>query len=129
LDLDGEGTYWVQVCFDCDEPQHLTTSYKGSDFMFQVVGKRQYFHPQHKAKFATGIPSGTGYAGCAGASYKKGMIRIDNLQPNTVVCVLTDKGRYSEIRVENYDPKLQRLSISYITWEKEGPSNSPEPPH
>ena len=129
MDVDGDAMRETLVCMDCVDTLAPHTSFKGSDFMFQVVGKRQYFHPQHKARLATGIAAGMGYQGCAKATYVKGMVRIDNLPANTVVCVITNEGRYSEIKIEKFDPQMKRLSLSYTTWERENSSSIVNPPH
>jgi hypothetical protein len=127
IDID-EGDSWVDACADCEE-QPLLTSFKGSDFMFQVVGKRQYLHPQHKARLASGITRGTAYEGCARATYAKGKLRIDTLPPKSVICVITDKGRFSEVTIGDYDPQIKRLSFFYITWEKETVPLTTKPSH
>jgi hypothetical protein len=119
VDID-EGASWTRVEVDGPPPViPELTSFKGSDFMFMVVGKKFYLVLQHKAQAAIGIPAGKGYAGCAAATFVKGKVRIDNLPSTTVICIHTDQGRFAEIRVEKYEPEYKNLAFSYTTWEKE----------
>ena len=125
VDID-EGRAWTTHCVDCRFQPEPKTKFAGADFWFQVVlGKREYLHPENGAMLASADNKGAGYSGCAAAAYSAKKLRLDTFPAGAAICVRTDAGRYAEIRVESFDAKTTRLSLTYITWEKEGEGKSP----
>jgi len=56
-------------------------------------------------------------SGCQSASYSSNPIAISDLPEGTYVCVQTNEGRYSQVRIEaTVGPSPGTLSISYTTW-------------
>ncbi len=120
VDID-EGRAWTTHCEDCKFQPEPKTKFKDADFWFQaLLGKRQYLHPENGAMLARTDNKGAGYSGCVAATYSAKTLRLDTLAAGAAICVRTDVGRYAEIRVESFDAKTTRLSLTYISWEKDG---------
>lgn len=118
VDVEMNGGY-LYVDFDDDSPVHPHASFKGSDFWFEVRGKKRFFNPQHGAMLALGSDSKTGYEGCSEAKYAKGRFRIDTLPMDASICVLSDEGRFAQVQIGKFDPKTTALSLAWTSWEKE----------
>jgi hypothetical protein len=103
-----------------DEPfREPPMSFKGSDFWYEFEYKFQRLNPQHGARLARGRAAEAGLAGCSKATYAKGTIRIDDLPVGSHICVHTNEGRYSEMRIEEFDRKRKSFSFTYSTWKKD----------
>jgi hypothetical protein len=115
-DLDN---YVVQVDNGNDDPYlYPPDSFDGSDFWYEVEHKTERLHPQHGARLAVGGTDESGFLGCSGAVYLKGAIRISDSPVGLHICVRTNEGRYSEIRIDAIDQKNKTISFSFTTWKK-----------
>jgi hypothetical protein len=130
IHLQGSKTIWDRWAVDLDvdytliddsnddSPPDPAMSFEGSDFWFGWDGKAERLHPQHHAKLAKGSSAELGFLGCSKATYAKGEIRIDDLPVGSHICVHTNEGRYSELRIESFDRKKKTITISFTTWVK-----------
>jgi hypothetical protein len=111
-DLDaGKDMCWIDLPPQRDEKTH--------DFWFQWDGKRQYFNPRNGAVLAMAGRRAVDLAGCRGAHYRTGRLRVDGLPVGSHICVRTSEGRYADVRFEtpvNTEP--HEMTISFVTWER-----------
>ena len=116
--VDGDGTDTVFVDEGShDSPLMQNGDFPGSDFWFEG-GKHRFLHPQHGAKFSAGIVEAEGYAACTNTTYTNHIIRVDDFKPGAQLCVRTSDARYASIHIMQYNPKVNRMYLTYITWEK-----------
>jgi hypothetical protein len=90
-----------------------------ADIWFHAVtAAERYVEPQGGAVIALVGTRSVGRDGCAAASLSTARIHVDKLPVGTYVCVRTNKGRYSQFRVnEPIGPSPGVLVIGYTTWE------------
>jgi hypothetical protein len=91
----------------------------GGDIWFEAAtATARYFSPYGGGSLSA--PMGTlapGLSGCQSANYSTNRIAIGDLPVGTYVCVHTDEGRYSQVRIESLvGPSPGTLSISFTTW-------------
>ncbi len=106
--LDGNGTEF---------PSH--PSGKDDDFRLEPRGSGLCLQPRHRAEFARGTASKAGLSGCMNATYVKGQLRVDQLPLGNHICVRTNQGRYSELRIDEAIRRgADQVLLSYTTWER-----------
>lgn len=81
-----------------------------------VTGQISYLDPVNGAKseYKGGNPPGK--EGCVRASYSTDTLFLKPQSPGLYVCVLTNEGRYSEVRVYT-DEDGESVRLTFITWE------------
>ena len=105
--VDGDGT---------EPSQH--PSGNDWDFWFEASARAIFLIPQNRTMFAKAGAAEVTKGGCEAALYKRDRCRIDILPPGSHVCVLTGRGRYAELTLENiakgsHGPVL----VAYTLWE------------
>ena len=125
-DVDARGTE-VLIDESNDGVLRSPLSFEGSDFWYGWDGKAERLHPQHGARLAKGGSAEAGYLGCSKAVYAKGAIRIDDLPIGSHICVHTNEGRYSELRIESFDRGKKTLSFTFTTWVKNDSDSTYQP--
>jgi eukaryotic-like serine/threonine-protein kinase len=90
-----------------------------SDIWFEAeTATRRFLAPQNKAQIAAVGRQSVGRDGCAKAALGSAKIPIETLPAGSYVCVRTNQGRYSELRVmANVGPSPGKLDVEYTTWE------------
>jgi hypothetical protein len=88
------------------------------DFWFEAATPTErYVTPWNGTQIALVGTVAPGLSGCQSASYSSNKIAIADLPVGTYVCVQTNEGRYSQVRIEApVGPSPGTLSISFITW-------------
>jgi len=88
------------------------------DFWFEAATPTErYITPWNGTQIALVGTLTPGLSGCQSASYSSNKIPIADLPVGTYVCVQTNEGRYSQVRIEApVGPSPGTLSISYTTW-------------
>lgn len=107
---------------DLDEGAYGPSS--GADIWFHAVtADERYLEPMNGAKIAkVSLP---GSKSCLDATFSSSRIEIDDLTEGSYVCVITDEGRLSQLRVNMAaGPSPGVLGIGYITWEIPTPGTS-----
>ncbi|MCB1518892.1 MAG: SH3 domain-containing protein [Hyphomicrobiaceae bacterium] len=88
----------------------------GADIWFEAVNPIQkYLTPVNGAKLSLGDGSLRGYLACQGETYSDTRISLGLIDPGTALCVKTNNGRTSVIRVDSYAGTT--MNLSYRTWE------------
>ncbi len=89
-----------------------------SDIWFQAVTAAQLFlTPRNGAKISFDGGAQRGYAGCSTATYSANSVPLWAVPVGSYVCVKTNKGRFSEFRLNQLtagSPKT--MKIGYTTW-------------
>ena len=116
IDGDGSDTVFIEDGVS-QSPLPANGDFPGSDFWFEG-GKHRFLHPQHGAKFSTGVVAAEGYAACAKSTYTNHIIRVDDLKPGAQLCVRTSDARYASIHITEFNPQTARMYLTYTTWEK-----------
>jgi hypothetical protein len=88
------------------------------DFWFEAATPTErYVTPWNGTQIALVGTVAPGLSGCQSASYSSNKIAIADLPVGAYICVQTNEGRYSQVRIEApVGPSPGTLSISYITW-------------
>jgi hypothetical protein len=88
------------------------------DFWFEAATPTdRYITPWNGTQIALVGTHAPGLSGCQSASYSSNKIAIAELPVGTYVCVQTNEGRYSQVRIDApVGPSPGTLSISYTTW-------------
>jgi hypothetical protein len=88
------------------------------DFWFEAATPiERYVTPWNGTQIALVGTVAPGLSGCQSASYSSNKIAIADLPVGTYVCVQTNEGRYSQVRIEApVGPSPGTLSIGFITW-------------
>jgi hypothetical protein len=106
--LDGDGT---------EPPGH--PSGKNYDFRFEPSRDRRFIKLRNGAVVAKPTAAPGGLSNCMKARFEKVDIRIDNLPFGSCLCVRTNEGRYSELRLDGLTRKgANVVEFSYTIWEK-----------
>lgn len=96
---------------------HLVSNAQ-SDIWFQAVTNVKLFlKPRNGAQISFNGGAQRGFAGCSTATYSTNRIPLWAVPVGSYVCVKTNKGRFSEIRLNNLtagSPKT--MKIGYTTW-------------
>ena len=108
-----------------DIPQTWTVDLDGgkvgerdeADIWFQAeTARRRYITPRNGAKIGIAGTRSVGRDGCAALSLSTSRIPLRMLPEGTYVCVLTNRGRYSQFRVNALTGRPGVLKIGYTTW-------------
>lgn len=87
----------------------------GVDIWYQsTTPVRNYITPRNGARFALGDRSERGYYGCSSETYSISPIPLWSMPIGSYVCAKTDKGRYSEFRLDGFTGTTMKLD--YTTW-------------
>jgi hypothetical protein len=88
------------------------------DFWFEAATPTaRYVTPWNGTQIALVGTVAPGLSGCQSAGYSSNKIAIADLPAGTYVCVQTNEGRYSQVRIDApVGPSPGMLSISYTTW-------------
>jgi hypothetical protein len=57
------------------------------------------------------------YAGCSTATFSTTPVPISSISPGQYLCVQTNEGRISELKINSIGAILRVLSVDYTTWE------------
>ena len=90
-----------------------------NDIVFQWATRTDLFiKPINGSKIAKWGNKSIGYYGCTNVPLTADRIHLELLKEGTHLCLLTNEGRYSEIRIDVF-PELivGTLVISYTTWD------------
>jgi hypothetical protein len=104
---------------DLDQGVVVDNSHQGQgDIWFEAATPAErYLTPWNGTLLALVGTVAPGSSGCQSASYSSNKIAIADLPEGTYVCVQTNEGRYSQVRIEApVGPSPGTLSISYTTW-------------
>jgi hypothetical protein len=113
--LDIPQTYIV----DLDQGVVVDNSHQDQgDFWFEAATfTERYMTPWNGTQIALLGTHEPGLSGCQAANYSSNKIAIADLPAGTYVCVQTNEGRYSQVRIDApVGPSPGTLSISYTTW-------------
>lgn len=92
----------------------------GADIWYEAVTKdERYLSPQNGATFIQVGSRALGLSGCQAAPFSGNRISFNNLPIGTFVCVRTNLGRISQIRIlslVNPGNGTLTLEIEYTTW-------------
>ena len=91
----------------------------GNDIVFQWATRTDRFiKPINGSKIAKWGSKFIGYYGCTNAPLTADRIHLELLKEGKHLCLLTNEGRYSEIRIDVFpEPIVGTLVISYTTWD------------
>lgn len=101
---------------DLDNGQDSGTT---ADLWFQAeTATALFLVPRNGATMWVGNRSWRGYPGCStGSAYSTERVALSNLPVGSFVCIRTNQGRYSQLRVDNLSTNSPRtLGITYTTW-------------
>lgn len=120
--IHSQGAFTIRQTWmgDLDEGSE-TSNFDVAEIWFEATtDTERYLVPVFGITMA--IVSTEGYSSCTSATLSTAKINIDDLHADTLVCVLTNEGRYSQFRVLEDVPEspteINLLSISYTTWEE-----------
>lgn len=88
----------------------------GADIWFQAVNAAQkYITPRNGAQLALGDGSQRNYTQCAAETFSSNKILLATLPVGSFICVKTNKGRISRIKLTGYQGLTMKLN--HRTWE------------
>lgn len=94
----------------------------GGDLYFGEDANTQAFHlqPMSPATAANAGVAEQRYATCASPRTTADMIPLTQLPANSIVCVRTDEGRVSAVKITGTSdgPNGRDLHVTYVTWER-----------
>ncbi len=89
----------------------------GADLFYQSVGFTSVqLTPVNGAQISFAGGAQRNQAGCAAAAYSPAPVPFASLAVGFYLCVRTNEGRFSEIRINNIGLILRILSVSFTTW-------------
>lgn len=87
----------------------------GADLWFRAqTATQRYLTPVGGARFALGDGSNRGRNGCREAAFTTASIPVTGALVGRYICIRTDEGRTSQIRINGLDGTILRLG--YTTW-------------
>ena len=87
----------------------------GADIWYHVVNPLlKLLEPVNGASMWVGGQASQGKAGCAAGPFSTTKIPLLLVQPGAHICVKTDQGRISEMRINGYGGTT--MSLSFTTW-------------
>lgn len=115
-----QGRLTIKQTFTADLDEGKVGDGGAADIWFEAdTATRRFVTPRNNAKIAKVGTRSVGRDGCAKAKLGSTRISVSTLPAGTYLCVLTNQGRYSELKVlSNVGPSPGTLRVSYITWEK-----------
>ncbi len=82
----------------------------GADLKYEEVGSREhYLEPRNAALLGVGNP------GCVGAGYAAAKLRVEEVQPGSVVCLYTSEGHFAELTLHELNAALN-LPVDFTTY-------------
>lgn len=117
LRFNPSGTIDIPQTLAADLDLGVLSGEADADIWFRAsTGQVHYLAPVNgaKAEYRGGSPPGRD--GCATASYSTGEVLIKVPSPGFYVCVLTNEGRYSELRVYSGED-AGSVRVTFTTWE------------
>ena len=92
--------------------------FNGLDLSYQPIGLNDFrLVPMNGATvhYSAGIQPG--FLGCLNKTYSSNPVPVSALSVGDRICVQTDEGRISQLRIDNIGQILRVLSVSYTTWQ------------
>lgn len=94
----------------------------GADIWFEAKNpRRKFITPVNGARISYIDGRQRGFRGCSTARYSRTPVRLNRRLVGSYICVKTDRGRISELRVnalQGAPLSSQTLRIGYTTWKK-----------
>lgn len=88
----------------------------GADVWFQAVNAVQkYLTPVNGAQLALGDGSNRNYLQCQAETFSSDRLSLGLINPGSFICVKTNQGRISRIRIDSYAPAT--INMRHRTWQ------------
>ncbi|MCC6735206.1 MAG: RICIN domain-containing protein [Bauldia sp.] len=88
----------------------------GADLGYQVQGFTRQIAPINGAQMSFTNGAQRGFVGCSAAAFSSSAVPQANLSVGNYVCIRTNNGRISEMRIDAIGQLIGALTISYTTW-------------
>jgi len=113
-----QGTLAIQQTFSADLDAGTITSARGADIFFQArTATERFITPRNGAVIAVAGRQEIDRAGCAALNLRPDPIPIQRVPAGTYLCVRTNDGRLSRVRVDQtVGPSPGVLRITFLTW-------------
>ncbi len=113
-----QGTLAIRQTFSADLDAGTITSARGADIFFQArTATERFITPRSDALIAVAGRQEIDRAGCAALNLRSDPIPIQRVPAGTYLCVRTNDGRLSRVRVDQtVGPSPGVLRITYLTW-------------
>lgn len=112
------GSLSIKQTYMADLDRGRVTSDSTADIWFQAkTAKDRYITPRNGAQIALAGKRAQGRAGCARMRLSNRRVSLRHATPGNYLCVRTNAGRYSEIRINSIGRSPGKLNIKYHTWQ------------
>lgn len=118
--IHSSGQLTIDQTWTADLDEGSVGSDSGADIWFEAeTATERYITPWGNVKLAAAGMSPPGFKGCRDAFLSRSRIDINELPVGSYICVLTNEGRHSQVRIDApVGESPGTLEIDYITWGK-----------
>jgi hypothetical protein len=88
----------------------------GADIGYQVVGFNRQLAPINGALISFTNGAQRGFVGCSAAAFNANAVQQASLSVGNYICVRTNTGKVSEMRIDAVGQLIGALTVSYTTW-------------